>query len=38
MKRDKRDAVFRLLIRERSNWTCERCGCYVPEGERQRLH
>ena len=38
MKRDKRDAVFSLLIRERSNWTCERCGCYVPEGERQRLH
>jgi hypothetical protein len=38
MKRCKRDTVFSQLVRERSNWTCERCGCYVPEGERQRLH
>lgn len=38
MKRDKRDAIFSDLIRERAGWVCERCGVYVPEGERQRLH
>ena len=38
MKRDKRDAIFSLLIRERSSWCCERCGEFVVEGERQRLH
>ena len=37
MKRDRRDIVFSKLIRERANWTCERCGKYYPEGLRQGL-
>lgn len=38
MKRDKRDAVFSELVRERVNWTCESCGKYYPEGQRMGLH
>jgi len=38
IKRDKRDAIFSHCIRERSNWTCEKCGRYFPEGSRQGLH
>lgn len=38
IKRDKTDNVFSLCIRERSNWTCERCGKYFIEGSRQGLH
>ncbi len=37
MKRDKRDIVFSKLVRERANWTCERCGRYFPFGERSGL-
>ena len=38
MKRDKHDALFSKLIRERPNWTCEACQKYYPEGQRQGLH
>lgn len=38
MKRDKLDAVFSKLIRERVDWTCEKCGKYYPEGHRQGIH
>jgi hypothetical protein len=38
MKRDKLDAVFSDLVRERANWTCERCGKYFPEGSRMGIH
>jgi hypothetical protein len=38
MKRDKKDAIFSNLVRERANWTCECCGKYYPEGGRQGLH
>ena len=31
IKRDKRDAIFSLLVRERCGWRCERCGrVYLP--------
>ena len=38
MKRTKLDAIFSELVRERANWTCERCGKYYPEGSRMGLH
>lgn len=38
MKRDKYDALFSKIIRERDNWTCQRCGKYYPEGNRQGIH
>lgn len=38
IKRDKYDAVFSDLIRERANWTCELCSRQFPEGTRQSLH
>lgn len=38
IKRDKRDEVFSMLVRERAGWTCEACGKYYPEGQRQGLH
>jgi hypothetical protein len=39
LKRDKRDAVFSELVRERVNWICENCGKYYPEGAARRgLH
>ena len=37
MKRDATDAAFSDCIRERVNWTCERCGKYYPEGQRRGL-
>lgn len=37
IKRDKYDIVFSDLVRERSNWTCECCGKYFPEGTRAGL-
>lgn len=38
MKRDKFDKLFSDMIRERDNWTCQRCEKYYPEGQRQGLH
>ncbi len=37
MKRDKFDIAMSNLIRERANWTCERCNTYYPEGQRSGL-
>ena len=37
MKRDKFDRLMSNLIRERANWTCERCETYYPEGHRSGL-
>ncbi len=31
------DAAFSKCIRERANWTCERCGTYYPEGNRNGI-
>ena len=38
MKRDKLDKVISDLVRERAEWTCEKCGKVFPEGFRQGLH
>lgn len=38
LKRDKLDKVISDIVRQRENWTCERCGKYFPEGHRQGLH
>lgn len=38
MKRDKFDKLFSDSVRERDDWTCQRCGKYFPEGHRQGLH
>ena len=32
IKRDKRDAIFSLLIRERANWSCQRCNRQFERG------
>ena len=37
MKRTKLDKVFSDLVRERAEFTCERCGKYYPVGHRQGL-
>ena len=37
IKRDKRDAIFSLLIRERAGWRCECCGKQFERGA-QNLH
>ena len=37
IKRDKRDAIFSLLVRERACWRCERCGKQFERGA-QNLH
>ena len=37
MKRDKYDILMSKLIRERANWTCERCMKFYPEGHRGGL-
>ena len=37
MKLKKRDIAFSQLVRMRANWTCERCGKYFSEGQRQGL-
>jgi len=31
------DSAFSKCIRERANWTCERCGKHYPEGNRGGL-
>jgi hypothetical protein len=38
VKRDIRDATFSTLIRMRAKWTCEWCGKYYEDGNRQGLH
>jgi len=38
LKRDKIDKLFSLMVRERDNWTCQRCGTHYPEGSRQGIH
>lgn len=30
IKRDKRDKIFSMLVRERATWRCERCGKHHP--------
>ena len=37
IKRTPADAAFSDCIRERSGWTCERCGKYYPEDNRRGL-
>lgn len=37
IKRDALDAVFSDCIRERANYTCQRCQKYYPEGNRRGL-
>lgn len=37
IRRDKRDALFSLLVRERAEWHCEACHRYFPEGDRRGL-
>ncbi len=38
IKLDKIDKVFSRLVRCRANWTCEKCGTFYEEGNRQGLH
>jgi len=38
VKRTPLDDVFSFLVRERADWTCERCFNTFPEGDRQGLH
>src|SRR3990167_1019129 len=38
VKRDKRDAIFSLLVRERAGWRCERCGKQFSREDGQGLH
>lgn len=37
IKRTPADAAFSDCVRERANWTCEKCGNYFPEGSRGGL-
>lgn len=37
IKRDAADAAFSDCVRERANWTCERCNTYYPEGSRRGI-
>ncbi len=37
IKRDKRDILFSMLVRERAEWACERCTTYFSEGNRSGL-
>lgn len=37
MKIDVRDEWFAKCVKERAEWTCERCGKYYPEGHRRGL-
>lgn len=32
------DSAYSKCVRERAEWTCERCGTYYPEGKRMGLH
>ena len=38
MKRDPADIAFSQFIRERDNFTCQKCNKVYPEGRRQGLH
>ena len=38
MKRDAADTAFSNFIRERDNFTCQKCHKTYPEGRRQGLH
>lgn len=38
MKRDQADKYFSDFIRERDNFTCQKCSKVYPEGRRQGLH
>ena len=38
LKRDKLDAKFSDLVRERADWTCECCGKYFPERKGSGIH
>ena len=38
MKRDAADTAFSNFIRERDDWTCQRCGKVYPERRGQGLH
>ena len=38
IRRDKRDALFSLIIRERAGWVCERCGKQFSREDGQGLH
>ena len=38
MKRTAEDKAFSDFIRERDNFTCQKCGKFYPEGRRQGLH
>jgi len=38
LKRDVADIAFSNFIRERDDWTCQRCRKIYPEGRRQGLH
>lgn len=37
IKRTPADDAFSKCVRERANWTCEKCNKYFPEGKRQGL-
>ena len=37
IKRTQPDIIFSNLVRERAEWTCERCHTYFPEGNRGGL-
>lgn len=38
IKRTPADEAFSNCVRERADWTCERCGKYFPEGSRGGIH
>jgi hypothetical protein len=38
VKRDKYDAIFSDLVRERAGYTCEHCEKHIPEGYRMAAH
>lgn len=38
LKRDKYDAIFSDLIRERADYTCERCGSQEPGRKSRAIH
>lgn len=38
IKRTPADAAYSDCIRERANWSCQRCMKYYPEGRRAGLH
>jgi hypothetical protein len=38
LRRDPLDIIFSFLVRERSDWQCERCGKVFPERKGAGLH